>query len=192
MYKRDDMSWLDPERAMAIPSLPEREFPESQWLHAVLDKALAFDPAMRFQSAHEMLAELEEYALATQLMASQLRFAAFLSNHFEAAFAELRWLREQSADRALRSWQADSTDAGESGSRPLPKPPAPTEQAVSAAPVASVVEPPPAAVPPPATYEYLVSSDDVATGAFRAKGIRPLHIVAVLIAVAIAYWLATH
>jgi eukaryotic-like serine/threonine-protein kinase len=124
MYKRDDMSWLDPERAMAIPSLPEREFPDSDWLHAVLDKALAFDPAMRFQSAHEMLAELEEYALATQLMASQLRFAAFLGMHFEADFAELRMLREQAGDRALEAWHADAADdAGESGSRLLPRAP---------------------------------------------------------------------
>jgi serine/threonine protein kinase len=181
------MTWLDPERAMAIPSLPDREFPESEWLHAVLDKALAFDPAMRFQSAHEMLAELEEYALATQLMASQLRFAAFLSLHFEAAFAELRLLRERAADLALESWHADPSDAGESGSRPLPQASARVE------PARPQVIPPPAAVLP--SYAALSGSDDLdtGTGAFRAKGVRPLYIgLVVVITALLAYWLATH
>jgi hypothetical protein len=147
-----------------------------------MDRALAFDPAMRFQSAHEMLAELEEYALATQLMASQLRFAAFLSLHFEPAFAELRLLREQAADYAISAWHSDPTDAGESGSRPLPKPPEHVEPA----------QLPPA--PPVTPYVDLSGSDDdLGNGAFRAKGIRPLHIaIVVIITAALAYWLATH
>jgi eukaryotic-like serine/threonine-protein kinase len=161
MYKRDDMSWLDPERAMAIPSLPEREFPESEWLHAVLDRALAFDPAMRFQSAHEMLAELEEYALATQLMASQLRFAAFLSMHFEAAFAELRVLREQAADRALGLWHAGEAtpdSASESGPRVLPLPPEDEELTPSEYDEVQDTPPPSAygevqGTPPPLAYD---------------------------------------
>jgi serine/threonine protein kinase len=222
MYKRDDMSWLDPERAMAIPSLPDREFPESEWLHRVLDQALAFDPAMRFQSAQEMLVELEEYALATQLMASQLRFAAFLSKHFEAAFAELRWLREQAADRALQAWHADAADAGESGSRPLPKPPVPPEPIPSLSelelavpeleielellPIASeapvlnrapvMPTPMPTSTPIPTSspmFADLLGTDDIGTGEFRANGIRPLYIaIVVVIAAALAYWLATH
>jgi eukaryotic-like serine/threonine-protein kinase len=211
MYKRDDMSWLDPERAMAIPSLPQREFPESTWLHAILNKALAFDPAMRFQSALEMLAELEEYALATQLMASQLRFAAFLNNHFEAAFAELRWLRERAADRALKAWHADSADASESGSRLLPKPPErepepspdlelepdpdpdPTFEPAPEPEPEPVLRRAPVYEPPPDVFADLLGTDDVGTGAFRAKGIRPLYIaVGLVIIVALAYWLATH
>ncbi|HET8937963.1 MAG TPA: serine/threonine-protein kinase [Polyangiales bacterium] len=204
MYKRDDMSWLDPERAMAIPSLPDREFPESEWLHKVLDKALAFDPAMRFQSAHEMLAELEEYALATQLMASQLRFAAFLAKHFEVAFAELRLLRERAADRAVEAWHADSADAGESGSRPLPQARQHAEPLPLAAPpdpdpvpVAPSMQPPSAAPLPAArqtpAFEYLAGGDDLDIGSLQANRIRPVYLVLVgLVIVALAYWLATH
>lgn len=209
MYKRDDMSWLDPERAMAIPTLPEREFPESAWLHRVLDKALAFDPATRFQSAQEMLAELEEYALATQLMASQLRFAAFLSEHFEKAFAELRWLRERAADRALQAWHADPADAGESGTRPLPKPPEPPTESAEPAEPPNPLEPTPVlsladlheptVAPDPATtttsavFADLLGTDDVGSGLFRAQNRQPLYIaVGVALAALILYWLATN
>lgn len=182
MYKRDDMSWLDPERAMAIPSLPAREFPESEWLHKILDKALAFDPAMRFQSAYQMLTELEEYALSTQLMASQLRFAAFLASHFEAVFADLRLLRERAGDRALEAWEGEGDEAAESGSRRLPLPPA-------------VVNPEPAplllheVVPP----DLDTLDDEVSGNAFRAKNEKLIYIAVIAIVVALlTYWLATH
>ena len=197
MYKRDDMSWLDPERAMAIPSLPAREFPESEWLHKILDKALAFDPAMRFQSAYQMLTELEEYALATQLMASQLRFAAFLGMHFEAAFAELRRLREQAADRALEAWseEANAEESGESGSRRLPLPvPVPVRRrnhAPAQAPLRLQHFTAPDAVAADASDP--LPADEVSSSAFRAKNEKLIYLAISAVVVALlAYWLATH
>jgi serine/threonine-protein kinase len=143
MYKKDDASYLDPERLAVAPPLPDRDFPDMRWLQAILSKALAFDPATRFQSAQDMLAEVEEYALATHLMASQLRFGAFLGRHFEADFAAQRLQRDQAGDRAL-SEPPVATDASESGPRRLPLPP---RAAAAPAPVASrahAVQPSPA------------------------------------------------
>jgi serine/threonine-protein kinase len=104
MYKSSDSSWFDPARITAIPELPDRGFPDAPRLQAVLRQALAVDPATRYQSAQEMLAELENYALSTGLMASELRFGAFLSQHFGAVFAKQRRARELAAEVALEGW----------------------------------------------------------------------------------------
>ena len=131
MFKRDDRSWSDPNRAFVIPELPDRGLPELDRLTHILTRAQAFDPATRYQSAPEMLDDLENYALSTQLMASQLRFGTFLSEHFGAAFAEQRKQREHAADAALAAWgerveqtdTAPSSSANESGARPVPQAP---------------------------------------------------------------------
>lgn len=128
MFKRDDRSWLDPNRPSVVPELPDRGLPEVDRLTHILQRAQAFDPATRYQSAREMLDELENYALSTQLMASQLRFGAFLSEHFGAAFAEQRKQRERAADAALAAWSSrivedDTSSASESGARPVPQAP---------------------------------------------------------------------
>jgi serine/threonine-protein kinase len=144
MFKREDRSWLDPNRSFEMPALPDRGLPEAARLLAILERALAVDPATRFQSAREMLEELENYALGSQLMASQLRFGTFLSEHFGAAFAEQRQKRERAADEALAAWSTRDTRPGrvsaadtgahaiagedpasESGARPVPLPPEP-------------------------------------------------------------------
>jgi serine/threonine-protein kinase len=79
------------------PELPSRGLPDVERLRAVLRRALAFDPAERFQSAEDMLDELEDYAFSSRLIASELRFGAFLSQHFGAQFAEQRKTRERVA-----------------------------------------------------------------------------------------------
>jgi serine/threonine protein kinase len=102
LYKGSDPTTLDLSHLVEIPPLPARGLPEAERLDALLRRALAFDPALRFQSAKEMLVELENYALSTHLMASQLRFAAFLGHYFGDSFAALRRERERVAERALR------------------------------------------------------------------------------------------
>lgn len=81
-----------------VPPLRERGLPDQPRLQAILDRALAIDPATRYQSAHEMLEDLDHYALSTQLMASQLRFAAYLTEHLAEDIVELRRARELSAN----------------------------------------------------------------------------------------------
>jgi len=47
-----------------------------------------------------MLEDLEYYALSTQFMASQLRFASFLTRHFADDIVAVRRAREQAAEAA--------------------------------------------------------------------------------------------
>src|SRR4029077_13838201 len=87
-----------------VPQLPrERELPDQGRLQGILDRALCVDPAARYQSAGEMLDALEHYALGTALMASQLRFGAFLTEHFADEIVALRRARERAAEHALRA-----------------------------------------------------------------------------------------
>lgn len=195
MYKRDDSSWQNPDSAAHLPPLPDRAYPEAERLQRILNKALAVDPAIRFQSAQEMLVEVEEYALATQLMASQLRFAAFLGSHFEADFASQRREREH----LLSVWSAPSADAGESGTRPLPFV-APASETQS--PKGTVVASPVPAAPlrsgvkwPQPTSATSTSLESELSGGsmFRSTRHRPLWVaLGLLVAAVVVYWLATH
>jgi serine/threonine protein kinase len=112
MYKSGDSGWYDPARFAVIPELPNRGFPAFERLEAILRRALAVDPAMRFQSAHEMLKDLDDYALSNQLMASELRFGAFLNQHFGAEFAEQRRVRELAAEASSEGFQ-DALSTGQ-------------------------------------------------------------------------------
>jgi serine/threonine-protein kinase len=104
MYKGGDPDSLDLAKLAAIPPLPSRGLPSPERLDAILTRALAFDPAVRHQSARELRVELESYARDTHLMASQLRFAAFLSEHFGAELSALHNERERAADEAALFW----------------------------------------------------------------------------------------
>jgi serine/threonine protein kinase len=114
LYRGTDKETLALARGAKIPPLPDRGLPDLGRLSGVLERALAFDPATRYQSAREMLEDLENYALATQLMASQLRFASFLSGHFADAIVQLRRERERAAELSLPP-SAAGTDAAGSG-----------------------------------------------------------------------------
>jgi serine/threonine protein kinase len=100
LYRGDEQQQLDQALRAEIPPLADRGLPEQHRLQAILDRALQHDPALRYQSAQEMLEDLEYYALSTQLMASQLRFAAFLTQHFEEDIVEVRRARERAAEVA--------------------------------------------------------------------------------------------
>jgi eukaryotic-like serine/threonine-protein kinase len=100
LYQGDEITRYELALKAEIPPLAERGLPRGERLQVILNRALARDPAMRYQSAQQMLDDLDDYALATQLMASQLRFAAFLTEHFADEIIALRRDRERAAERA--------------------------------------------------------------------------------------------
>jgi eukaryotic-like serine/threonine-protein kinase len=101
LYKGTEHEMLDMARRAEVPPLPERGLYDLPRLQAILERALAKDPAVRYQSAGQMLKDLDEYALSAQLMASQLRFATFLTEHFAEDIVALRLTREHAAAEAL-------------------------------------------------------------------------------------------
>ena len=64
-----------------IPDLPAK-------LNEILHRALAKDPADRYQSAGEMLADVEEFAFELKLRPNARSFAQYLKELFEEEFAE--------------------------------------------------------------------------------------------------------
>lgn len=98
LYRGSETELHEQALAGRVPVLADRGLPQTPRLQLILDRALAFDPAMRYQSAREMLDELDGYALSQQLMASQLRFAAFLTDHLADQIVEVRRARERAAE----------------------------------------------------------------------------------------------
>jgi serine/threonine protein kinase len=103
LYRGSDAEMLELARRGEVPPLPDRDLPDQDRLQAVLNRALCVDPAERFQSGAEMLEALEGYALGSSLMASQLRFGAFLTDHFADEIVALRRARERAAEQALHA-----------------------------------------------------------------------------------------
>lgn len=118
MYRGAEEELLAQAQKGAIPALPDRGLPEQALLRGIVVRALAVDPAQRFQSAAEMSEALETYALSTQLMASQLRFGRFLSEHFAPDIVELRRSREAAAQALSAQGAVFRSD----------QPPAPAEE----------------------------------------------------------------
>ena len=116
LYRGSEDEMLAQAKQAEVPELPERGLPEHAKLQAVLNRALARYRDDRFQSAAEFLRALEDYAVQAKLMASQLRFASFVSSNFAQEIVELRRAREVAA-RAFQSEvppQADD-DLGREG-----------------------------------------------------------------------------
>lgn len=90
---------LDVARRAEIPPLPRRELPDEETLHALVARALSREPEARFPSATAMLGALEDYAASAHLVASPLRFGAWLMDHFGQNLVSARRGRE----RALRA-----------------------------------------------------------------------------------------
>jgi serine/threonine-protein kinase len=101
LYKGTEEQMLEMARAGEVPPLPEGRLPSQEALQAVLDRTLAKEPSERFSSAAEMLAALEDYAMEARLMASQLRFATFLTEHFAEEIVDVRRERERQAEYLL-------------------------------------------------------------------------------------------
>ncbi len=89
-----------------IPNLPAK-------LNEILRRALAKDPTERYQSAGEMLADLEEYAFKCSLRPNARSFAGYMKDLFE----------EELAEEELALWAKSKIyEAGENGSNGGAKP----------------------------------------------------------------------
>jgi serine/threonine-protein kinase len=136
LYRGTDAEMLELARRGEVPPFPPRGLPASEQLQAILDQALRVDPASRYQSASEMLEALDRYALDVGLMASQLRFGTFLTDHFADEIVALRRARERAAEDALNTREMIVTEV-----EPVTLPSDPPMQRRSHAPKAA---PPPA------------------------------------------------
>lgn len=66
-------------------------------LARIVNRALVADRAGRFQSAQEMLLELDEYVKRAGMVASPIRLGAWLKSHFEEDLVVVRRSRERGA-----------------------------------------------------------------------------------------------
>lgn len=110
LYRGTDLEMLELARRGEVPPFPPRGLPEPERLQGILDRALCVDPASRYQSASDMLKALDDYALAVGLMASQLRFGTFLTDHFADEIVALRRARERAAEDALHARDMQVTE----------------------------------------------------------------------------------
>ncbi len=99
MYKaQDGKDVYEIAREGIVPPLPDRGLPDYPRLAGIVAKGLARDKDARYPTAGAMLRDLEDYAVAARLMASPMKFAAFLQEHFEADMIEARRTREHAAE----------------------------------------------------------------------------------------------
>jgi len=97
MYRGTDLEMLEQARDGRVPPLPNRGLPEHETLAAIVGRALAVDVDQRWQSAAEMLRALDDYIVKAKVVASQIRFGAFLMEHFGERILEVRRERERAA-----------------------------------------------------------------------------------------------
>ncbi|RLB50564.1 MAG: hypothetical protein DRJ42_18610 [Deltaproteobacteria bacterium] len=116
LYKGTEEEMLEMARAGEVPPVRDGRLPVQDQLQAVLDRALARDRGERYETAAEFLGDLEDYALAAGLMASQLRFASFLTDQFAADVLEGRRDRERMASFRVEE------DAAGTAVRPIAEP----------------------------------------------------------------------
>lgn len=116
LYKGRDEETLKLAQAAEVPRLPDRNLPAPEGLQRVLDQALARDPSARFASGAAFLEALETWAIEAKLMASPLRFGAFLTEHFAAEIVSLRRARERAAGEIVGD--ADPSTFGPSSTPP--------------------------------------------------------------------------
>ena len=180
LYRGTDAEMIELARKAEIPPLPARNLPDQPRLQGILDRSLSVDPAARFQSGADMLLALEEYALATSLMASQLRFGSYLTEHFADEIVALRRARERAAEHALGNRHIPIVDVEPATT--------PSERPSSVLAAAHALEHAAQAVPP-AAAAVVPSTDDEA--ALRSRPWRTLLLGAlgVLAMAGLAYWL---
>jgi serine/threonine protein kinase len=123
LYRGTDEQMLALARDGAIPPLPDRGLPKQDELSAILDRAFAIDVTQRWPSAAEMLRAIDGYSVRNKLFASQIKFGAFLSQHFEMDVVQARREKELAAESALE--QIDAEPPPPRISTPTPAPPRP-------------------------------------------------------------------
>ncbi len=124
MYKaQEGRDVLALARSGEVPPLPDRGLPDYPRLAAIVAKGLAPNRNDRYASAGALRDDLEDYLVQNRLMASPMRFGAFLTDHFEDEIVTLRRERERAA-------------IGEASDRPppdvIPKLPAGTDEHLAA------------------------------------------------------------
>jgi serine/threonine protein kinase len=128
LYRGSEQDMLELAKRGEVHPLPtERGLVAQEVLQRVLDRALATDPGQRFQSAHAFLEALEDYAATARQVVSQLRFGAFLTEHFGAKIMEVRRERENAVRHVPSQLPEPSptrTPGSERVSRPSTPPPA--------------------------------------------------------------------
>jgi serine/threonine-protein kinase len=178
LYRGTDAEMLELARKAQVPPLPARNLPDQARLQGILDRALSIDPAARFQSGADMLLALEEYALSTSLMASQLRFGSYLTEHFADDIVALRRARERAAEHALGNRHVPVVDV-EPATMPSERPGA----IVATSPVLQ------AATRTPAGPAVVSTEEDAAALRARPWRLWALGALGVLTFAGIAYWL---
>jgi serine/threonine-protein kinase len=128
LYRGNETQMLELAREGAVPPLPDRGLAAQADLQAILDRALAFEPSERWASAADMMRALDDYVRAARLFASQLRFAAFLTEHFEEEVVRVRRERERAAEALDRGPAVELVPMP-----PSEPPPAPSEPVASVA-----------------------------------------------------------
>ena len=73
---------IDLARLAAVPALPPRDLPREAELYAIVARALSEDREERYPTAAAMLQDLEDYAAAARMVASQIRFGEWLMVEF--------------------------------------------------------------------------------------------------------------
>lgn len=88
---------IEQAREANIPDVPSRGHPDEARLFGIIRRALARDSAGRYQSAQEMLGDLEAYVADNRLVVSAIRFGDWLTEHFGSEMIERRRERERAA-----------------------------------------------------------------------------------------------
>ncbi len=130
LYKGSELEMLELAKGASIPRLPNRGLAGHDELQAVLDRALAADRDMRFPTAKAMLDALDGYLARHRLVPSQLRFAAFMTDHFAEQVVTERRARERAAREIATNEGANaaaSASSPASASHVVPTPKASSE-----------------------------------------------------------------
>jgi serine/threonine-protein kinase len=90
-------SLLDQAKAAHVPELGSRGLPLEERLFAIVQKALAANREERYQSARELLRDLEDYVAESKLIASPIRFGEWLINRFGEELVQARRAHERAA-----------------------------------------------------------------------------------------------
>ncbi|HVU00279.1 MAG TPA: serine/threonine-protein kinase [Polyangiaceae bacterium] len=161
-----------------IPDLPERGYADEPRLFAIVRRAVQREAAARYQSAQEMLDDLEAYVADNRLVASPLRFGDFLVEHFGAEIVARRRERERAARAEIAAPSPADEAAPTKPRSELPTLPDPNASALTAAR--------PSDRPPPSSGRRISSRPPPAPPGPPASGANNWIIVVVVLLVAAA------
>jgi serine/threonine-protein kinase len=112
LYKtKDEAETLRRATVAEIPPLENHGFPEFEMLQAIVRKALAREPAARFQTGHEFIRAIEDYMHVSGQMISQLRFSEFLMENFGESLMQQRRERERHLAEMMRIRSEEEAEA---------------------------------------------------------------------------------